>query len=135
MLTRAVARATIWFDDPLIGWPSIPMTVRHGRNHSRSCRVTPGSPVELHARAHAERAREPLGRVVEARDRRPVPRRRFGQAVEAARERDVAVLVDQRREQPRQRHHRIGDRTARHARVLRSVERAQLDVGRGETAQ
>ena len=44
------------------------------------------------------------------------------------------VLVDQRREHAGERHHGIGDRAAGHARVHRSVERAQLDVGRGEPA-
>ena len=49
-------RATIWFDDPLMGWPSIPITVRHGRSQSRSCSVTFGIADEL-ARPGAARRR------------------------------------------------------------------------------
>jgi hypothetical protein len=82
-----------------------------------------------------EGAREPFGHVVETGDRRPFARRRFDKTVEPAFERDVAVLVDQRREHARQRHHGIGDRPARHAGMLGAVERPQLDVGGGETAQ
>ena len=35
------ASATIWFDEPAIGWPSKPMTVSDGRSHSRSYTTRP----------------------------------------------------------------------------------------------
>ena len=90
---------------------------------------------ELHTRPDAGGPREPLRRVVESLDRRALPGARFGEPVERAFERNVAVLVDQGREQPGQGHHRIRHRAAGHTRVLRTVERAQLDVGGRETAQ
>ena len=86
----------------------------------------------LDARPHAERVREAGGIVVEPRDRRPFPVRRGFHVVPEAGDGEVAVLVDQRREQSGQRHHRVGDRAAGHSRVHRAVERAELDVGRAE---
>ena len=90
---------------------------------------------EADAGTHAHRVRERVGPVVEARDRAPLLGGRRAQTGERPVEARVAVLVDERREHARQRHDRIGDRAADHARVLRTVERAQLDVGRREAAQ
>ena len=91
---------------------------------------------DLDAGAQPERAAEALRLVVEARDRLHLGVGRAGAtSSQMPSTASVAVLVDQRREHPRQRHHGIGNRAAGHAGVHRPVERAQLDVGRGEAAE
>ncbi len=57
-LMRAAASATIWFDDPAIGWPSMPITVTVGRSQSRSKIDVDGIAGELDAVAHPPRAPE-----------------------------------------------------------------------------
>jgi hypothetical protein len=87
------------------------------------------------SRAHAERAAVALRRVVEAGDGGALFRRGLGETVETTVEREIAVVVDQRCQHARQRHDGIGERAAGHARVLRTIQCAELDVRRGETAQ
>ena len=134
-LILAAASATIWFDDPAIGWPSIPMTVIAGRSHSRSNTCVSGCPASVDALAHA-----PVGAQAVDVVRQRVEAGAFGGArrlvvVPAAVERGVAVLVDERREHARQPEDRVGDDAAGHPAVHRAVERAQPHVDAGETAQ
>ena len=90
---------------------------------------------ELDAGPQAHRPAEALGVVVETRDRRTFRLGGGSDVVPDALDRQVAPLVDERREQAGETRDRVGDRPAGHARVHRTVERAQLDVGRGEAAQ
>jgi hypothetical protein len=73
--------------------------------------------------------------VVETGDRFALLRSRFSEAGVRTVERRITVLVDEARKDPSERHHRVGNRAADHAAVLRPVERAQLNVGGRQAAQ
>ena len=95
MLIRAAAFATIWFDDPAIGWVSRPMTVTAGRCHSRSYTLVDGSPASSTPgrTPHAWRSAVGVGR-----QRRDAGQLAFGRAADVEPEvvdGGVAVLVDE----------------------------------------